>query len=174
MPFFRILVAALAFPICTSKKINANQIKSRHIFWARKRDVQRWDFIKENKKTRTRPRKWSRKKIVFSFFLGRFLGRVLVVLFSWSLFGRVLVFLFAFLVEFLFSFINSHLRSTCSQSSSQVSVRNRSLGWGSFNLASSVQFCPTIHHQQAIEVRPIFMILNCLYKDKRWYFFSSI
>ena len=72
--------------------------------------IQRWEFIKENMKTRkkdkrTRPREWSRKKEnkeikkqeldqesnqekkkVFSFFLGRFL-----------------VFLIAFLVEFLFS-----------------------------------------------------------------------
>ena len=67
----------------------------------------RWEFIKrkqENKKTITRPRKWSRKKEVFSFFLGRFLGWVLVFflffLFSWSLSWWNSCFL-----TFLFSFI---------------------------------------------------------------------
>ena len=65
-------------------------------------DDQRWESIKENKKvrkqenkkTRTRPRKWSRKKESFFFF-------------SWSLSWSsscFLVFLIAFLVEFLFSF----------------------------------------------------------------------
>ena len=39
--------------------------------------------IQESKKTRTRPKKWSRKKE--SFFLFRFLGRVLVFLFSYFL-----------------------------------------------------------------------------------------
>ena len=42
----------------------------------------RWKLVKENKKTRTRSRKWSRKK-VFSYFLDRFLGRVLVFLFCY-------------------------------------------------------------------------------------------
>ena len=39
----------------------------------------RREFIKENKKTRTRPRK---KESFFSIFLGRCLGPVLVFLFS--------------------------------------------------------------------------------------------
>ena len=52
---------------------------------------QRWKFLKENKKVRKREldqESDQEKKKVFSFFLGRFLDRVLV---------------------FLFSFINSHL-----------------------------------------------------------------
>ena len=64
--------------------------------------IQRWEFIKENKKTWTRSRKWSRKKESFFFFswstscflscfLGRFLGQVLVFLFS-----CFLVFLYEF------------------------------------------------------------------------------
>ena len=53
----------------------------------------RWEFIKENKKTRTWQRKWSRKKERFFFFLGRFLGRVLV-LFLAFLFSCFLTFLF--------------------------------------------------------------------------------
>ena len=48
---------------------------------SKKAIMQRWEFIKENKKTRTRSRKWSRKKESFSFFL-----------------------------TFLFSFVNSHHR----------------------------------------------------------------
>ena len=100
-------------------------------------DTLRWEFRKENKKlkkkentlsTKTeakkkkryrkkkeymlstkKPTKKTTKKKVFSFFLGRFLGRERVFFF----------FLIAFLVEsvfssfltFLFSFINSHLRS---------------------------------------------------------------
>ena len=56
---------------------------------------QRWEFIKENKKSRTWPSKWSRKTVSFFLFFCRFLGRVLVFF---------LVFLIAFLVEFLFSY----------------------------------------------------------------------
>ena len=59
-------------------------------------DVRIYKRKQESKKTRTRPRKWSRKKKVFSFFLGRFLGRVLVFFLPY-------VFLIAFWVEFLFS-----------------------------------------------------------------------
>ena len=61
------------------------------------------------------------KKKVFSFFLGRFLCRVLVFLivilveFLFSFFldrflGRVLFFFFSCFLTFLFTFINSHLR----------------------------------------------------------------
>ena len=76
------------------------------------RPDQRWEFIKENKKTRTRPSKWSRKKKVFSFFFVAFLVEFL---FSWSLSWSsscFLFFLITFLVKFLFSFINSHPRWT--------------------------------------------------------------
>ena len=56
-------------------------------------DKLRWEFIKETKKTRTRPRKWSRKK---SFFF-------LVFFFSWSLSWSKACFLVFFLLScFLF------------------------------------------------------------------------
>ena len=49
--------------------------------------LQRWEFIKENKKIwkqeNKKTRKWSRKKESISFFLGLFLGRVLVFLLSY-------------------------------------------------------------------------------------------
>ena len=71
----------------------------------------RWEFIKENKKvwkqegkkTRTRLRKWSRKKESFSCSLSWSSSCLLIFL------DRVLVFFFfliAFLVEFLFSFFS--------------------------------------------------------------------
>ena len=75
----------------------------------------RWEFIKQNKKVRkqenkkkrkktwTRPRKWSRKKESFFFFL----GRDLVYFFSWPLSFFFLFFFFAFLVESVFSFFFS-------------------------------------------------------------------
>ena len=64
-----------------------------------KRSLQRWEFIKENKKTRTRPRKRfikhenknsttkkkQEKKKKLSFFLDHFLGRVLVFLLCYFL-----------------------------------------------------------------------------------------
>ena len=44
----------------------------------------RWEFIKENKKVRKQEldQGSDQEKKVFSFFLGRFLGQVLVFLFS--------------------------------------------------------------------------------------------
>ena len=67
-----------------------------------KRNKKVWK--QDNKKTRTRPRKWSRKKKVFLFF-------------SWSSscflsYSHVFLveFLFPCFLTFLFSFINSHLR----------------------------------------------------------------
>ena len=70
--------------------------------------------------TRTRPRKWSRKKkfflfffveflfsFLFSYFLDRFLSRVLV---SWSLFCQVPVFLFSYFLVFFYKFPPLELR----------------------------------------------------------------
>ena len=87
--------------------------------------VQRWEFIKENKKvrkkrkkeldqerdqekkktrkkTRTRPRKLSRKKEVFSFFLGRFLVFLIAFFVEFFFLPCFPFFLIAFLNEFLF------------------------------------------------------------------------
>ena len=70
----------------------------------------RWEFIKENKKvrkqenkkTRTRPRKWSRKKESFSFFSWSLSWSCSCFLFfSWSLFWSSFCFLVFFLSCFL-------------------------------------------------------------------------
>ena len=74
----------------------------------------RWEFIKENKNNSTK--KVIKKKRFFFLFLGCFLGRVLVFLFSWSLSWSsscFLAFLIAFLVEFLFSFFYNFPPLSC-------------------------------------------------------------
>ena len=71
--------------------------------------IQRWEFIKENKKVRKqeldKESDQEKKESFFFFFLGRFLGRVLIFLFSilFSYFldrflGRVLAFLISYLL----------------------------------------------------------------------------
>jgi len=75
-------------------------------------EQQRWGFIKENKKVRKQENKNSTKKVKKkkskTFFLGRFLVRVLVFfqvfLFLDRFLGRVLVFLFLCFLTFLFSY----------------------------------------------------------------------
>ena len=68
---------------------------------------------KKRKKPRTRLRKWSRKKESFFFFLGRFLGRVLVFLFSY----------------FLVFFINSNLWSNMDKSNCRGHLVNKVTPW---------------------------------------------
>ena len=74
--------------------LNVSNLLASFRYKEKEIDVQRWEFIKENKKVRKQENKNPTKKVIlvaflveflFSCFLDRFLGRVLVFLFSYFL-----------------------------------------------------------------------------------------
>ena len=77
--------------------------------------VQRWEFIKENKKERKKNstkkaiKKKRKQELDQESDQNNKKIRKKTFFFSWSLFGRVLVFLLSCFLTVLFSFINSHL-----------------------------------------------------------------